>query len=132
MGWRDQLSREKQKVLDLNQAAGTYDLFTATGQDIVIEGLLIRMPNTAAGGALTSISIQSNDSTAQIFISASDGIVANLTAEAQLAWASQGAEVIIAAGKKIQLTIAGGATGVEYLTTTTVKYHPLKSGGYLA
>jgi hypothetical protein len=131
MKWTDRLLRTKQNTLNLNQVAETYDLFTGVGQDVLIESLVIKMPNEAAGGAITSISIHTNVSTPQVFISAADGAVANLTAEAQLGWVCGGAPIVLAAGKKIQLTIAGGAHGSEYLTTTTIKYRPVKSGGYV-
>jgi hypothetical protein len=100
---------------DLDQVAGTYDLFTGTTQDVLLESLLIRMPNIVAGGAITSISLQTDDATPQVLISAADGVVANLTAEAQLAWQNFNAPILIKTGKKIQLTIAGGAHVVAYV-----------------
>jgi len=130
MGWNDQLPRERKKVLDLNQAAGNYPLFQAVG-DVLIEGLVIMMPNVAAGGALTSIAIRTNTATPQYFLTAADGAVANLTALAQLAWASYGATVILLDANQIWLILAGGPTGVGYLTTTVVKYRPLTPGAYL-
>lgn len=116
-------------TIDLNQAAATYDLFTGTTQNVLVEKLVIRMPDLAAGGALTSISIQTDDSTPQVFISAALGAVANLTAQAQL---SSDAPVIVTTGKKIRLTIAGGAHGVAYSCTVTVMYRSVVAGGYLA
>jgi len=118
-------------TIDLNQVVGTYDLFTGTTQDVVVERLVIRMPNIVAGGALTSISIQTDDTTPQVFISAADGAVANLTAEAQLAWT--GAILIDAGtGAKIRLTIAGGAHGVAYVCDVIAECRAVISGGYLA
>ena len=117
---------------DLNQAAGTYHLFEGTTQDVLIESLLIRMPNAAAGGAITSISIQTDDTTPQVLISAADGAVANLTAEAQLAWQNYNASVLIKTGTRIQLTIAGGAHGTSYVCEVVVKVRAVTSGGYLA
>lgn len=116
-------------VISLNQAAGTYDLFLGTTQDVMVEKLVIRMPDSAAGGALTSISIQTDDSTPQVFISSTTGAVANLTAQAQI---SKDAPIIIAAGKKIQLTIAGGAHGSAYSCTVYAFYRAVVSGGSLA
>jgi len=121
----------KATTISLNQVAGTYDLFTGTTQDVVVEKLVIRMPNAAAGGALTSISIQTDDATPQVFISSTDGAVANLTAEAQLAWT--GAVLIDAGtGAKIRLTIAGGATGVAYVCDVIAECRAVVAGGYLA
>jgi hypothetical protein len=132
MKWIDKLLRINQNTLDLNQLAGTYDLFTGVGQEVLIESLTIKMPNEAAGGAITSISIQTKDNTPLEFISAAEGAVANLTAEAQLGWVSQGVRLSLAAAKTIQLTINGGAHGSEYLVEITVTWRPVKSGGYLS
>ncbi len=121
--------RSATTTISLNQIAGTYDLFTGTTQNINMEKLIIRMPDAAAGGALTSISIQTNDTTPQVFISSLLGAVANLTAQAQLATNSP---ITIATGKKIQLTIAGGAHGSAYVCTVEVFYRAVTAGGYLA
>lgn len=117
---------------DLNQVEATYDLLTGTTQDVLLESLLIRMPNEAAGGAITSISIQTNDATPQVILSAADGAVANLTAEAQLAWQNFNAPILIKVGKKIQLTIAGGAHSTAYVCDVVAKVRAVTSGGYLA
>ncbi len=116
-------------TIDLNQAAGTYTLFTGTTQTVLVEKLTITMPNSAAGGALTSISIQTDNTTPRIFINSSQGAVANLTAEAEI---SKDAPITIATGKKIQLTITGGAHGVAYSCTVTVLYRAIVAGGTLA
>ncbi len=115
-------------TIDLNQAAATYTLFTGTTQNVTVEYLIIQMPNIIAGGALTSISIQTNDATPQVFISSQQGAVANLTAEAQL---SKEAPIKISTGKLIQLTIAGGAHGVAYSCSVTVLYRSIVAGGTL-
>ena len=115
-------------TIDLNQAAGSYDLFTGTTQDVVVERLVIRTPNIVAGGALTSISIQTDDATPQIFIDAADGVVANLTAEAQLGYVGI---ALIKTGTKIQLTIAGGAHGAAYVCDVIAEYRAIVTGGYL-
>ena len=90
------------------------------------------MPNIVAGGAITSISIQTDDATPQILLSATDGAVANLVAEAQLAWQNFNAPILIKVGKKVQLTIAGGAHGVAYVCDIVAKTRAVTSGGYLA
>ncbi|MBA7627943.1 hypothetical protein ES703_35412 [subsurface metagenome] len=121
----------KATTIDLNQAAATYDLFTATTQDVVIEKLVIRMPAEAAGGALTSISIQTDDATPQVIIDSTTGAVANLTSEAQLAWT--GAILLDAGtGAKVRLTIAGGAHGSSYVCDVIAECRVVVSGGYLA
>lgn len=114
---------------DLNQAEGTYDLLVGTTQAVVLEKLIIQMPTGAAGGALTSISIQTDDATPAVIINSTDGAVGNLTSEAQLPWT--GAK-IISVGTKLQLTIAGGAHGSEYITTIMAQCRAVVAGGYLA
>jgi len=116
-------------TIDLNQAVATYDLFTGTLQVVVLESLNIKMPTGAAGGALTSISIQTDDVTPGVIISATDGIVANLTSEADLGWTGT---LYITVGTKIRLTIAGGAHGVAYVCNVIAKCRTVVSGGYLA
>ena len=116
-------------TIDLDQAAATYDLFTGTTQAVVLESLNIKMPTGAAGGAITSISIQTDDATPGVIISAVDGAVANLTSEADLGWVGT---LYITVGTKIQLTIAGGAHGAAYVCNVTAKCRAVVAGGYLA
>jgi len=115
-------------TIDLNQAAGDYDLFTGSAQVVLLESLVIRMPTEACGGALTSIAIQTDDATPQEIINSTDGAVANLTSEGQLAWTGC---VYIPVGAKIQLTIGGGAHGSEYLCNVVAAYRAVVSGGVL-
>jgi hypothetical protein len=121
--------QEAVKTIDLNQAAASYDMFTGTSQVVILESLIIAMPVGAAGGALTSISIQTNDATPQVLIPAAVGAVASLTSEAQLYWAGK---IRIGVGKKIQLTIAGGATGAGYICNVNAEYRAVVNGGTLA
>jgi DNA-binding protein len=114
---------------DLNQAASTYDLLTGTTQPVILEALTIKMPTGAAGGALTSISIQTDDATPGVIISSTLGAVANLTSEADIGWSG---EMRIDVGTKIQLTIAGGAHGSEYITKISATYRAVVAGGTLA
>jgi len=119
----------KGTTIDLNQIAGTYDLFSGNIVRVMLESLVITMPNLVAGGALTGISIQTDDATPQVIISAVQGLVANLTAENQLFWTGR---IRIASGKKIQLTIVGGATGVAYVCNVDAQYKGVTPAGYLA
>ena len=119
----------KATTIDLNQAAGTYDLFTGTTQDVVIEKLTIRIPVDVSAGACDSISIQTDDTTNQLFISAVTGAKANLTAQAQLGWTGV---TLIKTGKKIQLTIAGAATGIACSCDVIAEYRAVIAGGYLS
>ena len=116
-------------TIDLDQAAATYDLFTGTTQVVVLESLNIKMPTGNCGGALTSISIQTDDVTPGVIISAADGVVANLTSEADLGWTGT---LYITVGTKIRLTIAGGAHGAGYVCNVIAKCRAVVAGGYLA
>ena len=119
----------KSTTESLNQAAGSYDLMTGTTQAVILESLTVKMPTGAAGGALTSISIQTDDATPGVIIDATDGVVANLTSEAGISWTGA---LLINTGTKIQLTIAGGAHGSAYICTVIAKYRAVVTGGNLA
>ena len=116
------------KTIDLNQAAATYDLFTGTTQAVFVKSIMVRMSNGTISGAVTSISIQTNDTTPQVFIDALNGAVANLTNEAQLSWVGSS---YLKVGKKIQLTINGGAAGVSRVCDVVAEYLPVITGGLL-
>ncbi len=117
-------------TIDLNQAAGTDTLFTGTTQSVLLEKLTFRMPNVdISGGALTKISIQTDDATPIILISLASGALVNLTEEATLSWT--GAEEI-PTGTLIQFTIAGGATGVTSTCSIVAQYRAVVNLGYLA
>ena len=120
-------------TIDLNQAAATYDLFTGTTQDVFVDSLVFRMPNTdiSSNGTLTSISIVTDDTTPVTFITTTVGAVANLTAEASLATKTNG--VLIKTGKKVQLVLAGGAVGsISVVPDVVVDYRSVIDDGYLA
>lgn len=118
-------------TIDLNQAAASYDLFTGSAQDLVLDGLAIRLPNVDVSddANITSISIQTDDETPIVLISSTDGAKANLTAEQQLGWTGI---AIIKVGSKIQLTIAGGAADAETICDVMASYRPGPSGGVLS
>ena len=118
-------------TIDLQQGADSYDLFTGTTQDVMLEKLAIRLPDVDVSddAALTSISIQTDDTTPQVIISAADGAVGNLTAEAQLAWTGA---ILIKAGSKIQLTIGGGAADEATVCDVVAECRAVVAGGYLA
>ena len=116
-------------TIDLDQAAGTYDLFTGTAQAVILESLNIKLPTGVPGGTLTSISIQTDDATPGVIISVANGDVANLLTEADLFWTGS---MYITVATKIQLTIAGGPAGASYVCNVTAKYRAVAAGGYLA
>jgi len=113
-------------TIDLNQAASAYDLFTGSTHDVVLESLSVKMPTEAAGGALTSISVATDDVTPAVLIDSTDGAVGNLTSEAELVWTGS---AYITVGTKIQLTIAGGAHGSTYTCKVTAKLRATATGG---
>lgn len=109
-------------TVDLHQVAGNYDLFTAPSSAIqVLEfGLIIPSDLTGtAAGSLTSISVQSTDTTPIVLISSTSGAKANLTLDKHLLYTGTG---VVAGTKKIQLTIAGGATTAEQICKVWLKY----------
>lgn len=114
---------------DLDQAAATYDLVTGATAEVLLESLTVKMPTGDCGGALTSISIQTDDATPSVLISSAQGAVGNLTSEAEISWTGA---TKIKVGTKIQLTIAGGAHGSEYLAEIIAKYRAIADGGTLA
>jgi hypothetical protein len=119
-------------TIDLHQGAASYDLFTGTTQAVLLEALSFKLPNVDVSddAAITSISIQTDDVTAQTLISSTTGAKANLTAEAELSWVGL---VLISVGTKIQLTIAGGTATADPTTcTVSCVYRAVTSGGYLA
>ncbi len=116
------------KTIDLNQSADTYDLFIGSTQPVIVEKLNVKMPTGDCGGDLTSISIKTNSATPATFIDSTLGAVGNLKSEADISWIGN---VVIPVGKKIQLTIAGGAHGSEYIATVYVQYRAVAAGGRL-
>jgi hypothetical protein len=116
-------------TIDFNQAAATYDLLTGTTNPVKLDWLSVKMPAGAAGGSLTGITVQTDDATPTTIITSAQGLVANLTSEAEI---SSDTPVRINVGTKIQLTIAGGAHGSEYIATVTAQYRPIAAGGSLA
>ncbi len=117
------------KTIDINQSAGDYDLFVGTVEPIILEALIVSMPDDiATPGSLVSISVQTDHSTPQEFISTVQGAVANMTARAQFAWDGN---VLLEVGDKIQLTINGGPEGATYLVKVYVKYQSLDELGVL-
>jgi hypothetical protein len=118
-------------TIDLNQPAATYDLFTATTQDVVVEKLVIRMSGGALAAPFTFLTIQTDDATPIVLIDAAAGAVANLTNEAQLAWT--GAVLLDAAtNAKIRLTIAVAFGGAARVCDVIAECRAVVAGGYLA
>jgi hypothetical protein len=107
-------------TINLKQAAGNYDLFTVSLSDIeVLEIAFITRNSLTGETTFSSISIQSTDTTPVEFISATAGAKANLIADACLKYDGIAK---VEAGKKIQLTIAGGATAADQVCEVSIAY----------
>lgn len=119
-------------LLRANGGAGTDDLFTGTTEALILESLIVRMPilpDVTDGDPITSLAIATDDAEPGIIIPAGDAPVASMTPEAQFAWTGA---LYIAAGTKIQGTLAGGDADAECLVIVTAKYRAVISGGSLA
>ena len=119
------------KTMDLHNAAGIYDIATATTQAVLVESLVVSSTLDLSDDAgFTGISIQSDNATPQIFISSVTGAKANLTELAQIAWTGAW---YLGVGDKIRLTIIGDTAEVNPSNlVVTVKYRAVVNGGYLA
>lgn len=110
-----------------NLAAGisTFTLLTATGGDILLRDTTIFV--STPGATITSVSVQTDNTVADIILSAVEGAVANLLAGKNIkAFVTP---TIIPVGKRIQYTVAGVAgTGILKLAVT---YIPLTAGATL-
>jgi len=69
-------------TVDLHDAAGDYDLFTATGGTVYIEKFTLTLPNIDCSddAALTGITVQTDTATVITLIATAAGLKANLTA----------------------------------------------------
>jgi hypothetical protein len=122
----------KATTIDLHNDAGTYDLATGTTADVVLEYLVFspRVDVSDDVGGITGVSIQTDDTTAQVIINSTDGAKANLTAYAQKVWTGL---ALLRTGKKVQLTILGGTADANPTTCDVViAYRSVANGGYLA
>lgn len=93
-------------TISFAQPAGTYDLCTASG-DIDIEAVDIYIQASITG--LTSVSVQTNDTSIVQILSALEGLLTNLTGGKNLKSFTN--RFLLASGKKIQYTIAGTGSG---------------------
>ena len=116
---------------DLNVCPATLDLFTGTTQDFMLTGFSFKMPNVDMSDdcGVTSISVVTDDVTAQTIISVADGDVANLTAEAEISWTGR---IKITVGTKIQLILAGASAAATTVVLITADGYAIVAGGNLA
>ena len=119
-------------TIDLHQAAATYDVALATDQAVLIESLVFSPRDDISNdvGGITAVTFQTDTATEQEFINNTDGAIANLTTEAQIAWTGA---VLLRATDKIQFTIEGGTADAEPSTCDVIiKFRANVDGGTLA
>lgn len=117
--------------LDLDSTdVGSYATLIGTDADIIIESLIFYCKRDLSGDAgFTGLSVETDDTTTQTFITQGNGIKANLTAESQLAWTGA---ILLREGQYIQFSIYGGAVAnLESLCEIVIKFRAVESGGYL-
>jgi len=107
-------------TIDLSQAAGTYDLFTASSRDILVMELTVIIPrDLTSETSFTGFTVQSTDADPVEFIDSATGAKANLTQNAHIQFFGNGR---VGGGQKIQLTINGGAVAEECECTAYIQY----------
>ena len=116
------------KQISLDQAANTYDIMTATAQNLFIDAVVVHVPdNLSAVTTFTGISVATDDDTSIEILSSTAGAKAKLTGNFFHVYRGP---VVTAATKKIQLTIVGGTAGTGKVADVTVLWRPLVAGGY--
>lgn len=116
------------KQISLAQAAGAYDVMTATAQNLFIDAVIVHVPDDLSEVATFSgISVATNDATPIEILSVVAGAKAKLTGNFYHVYRGP---VVTAATKIIQLTIGGGTAGVGKIADVTVLWRPLVAGGY--
>lgn len=108
---------------NLNAAAATYSLLTATG-DVLVESVSAYV-KTASGG-LTSLTIQTDHTTPKSIVAS----ILNAAVTIDLAMTIVTAAFVLPSGKKITGTIVG--TGNAGLIYVVARWVPLTAGALLA
>lgn len=122
------LQQNKQFTVDLSQnpASSPFDIATASGGPVMIDGVTIYV--SSAPATITSARIHTNQTNATDLMSAVEGAIANLTAQKNVVIALA-RPIYLAAGQKIQLTLAGAqGTGTLLLD---LKFHSPTPGATL-
>lgn len=97
----------QQAVVDLEQAAGSYDILEGNTASLVE---VYAVYSAAPGAGLVSVSLQTDDDTPDVLLTAAEGALANLTGGKNLTFART-KPLVIPNGKKLQATIVGTGTG---------------------
>ena len=113
-------------TLNLAQAAATYDAGTVSGGAIMLLDAVAYV--SVVGATFTSVSIQTNTTTAVELMSAAEGAVANVTASKNLKVFTT--RTMIPSGGKIQYTISG-ATGTGTILLQ-IRYQPMAASATIA
>lgn len=122
--------RAKAFTVNLAQAAGTYDLCTASGGDVLIDLYNLGLFCTVAGATFTSVAIQTNDTTPAVILTSTEGGVANITAGKNITRAVTFNAIVLTSGKKIQYTIVG-TTGTGTMKAG-ISFCPLVGGATIS
>ena len=116
------------KQISLAQAAGAYNVMTATEQNLFIDAVIVHVPDDlSAVATFTGISVATDDAAPIEILSAAAGAKANLTGNFYHVYRGPSMTV---SGKKIQLTIYGGPAGANNVADVTVLWRPVVAGGY--
>ena len=116
------------KQISLNQVTATYDVMTATTQNLFIDAVIVHVPDDlSAVATFTGITVQTDDVSAIEILSAAAGAKALLTGNFYHVF--RGPRVSVAT-KKVQLTIGGATAGSGKIADITVLWRPLVAGGY--
>lgn len=118
-----QVPQVRQGSFNLNAAAGTYNLLTATG-DVYVEIQTCYVKTAAAG--LTSVTVQTDHTVPKSIVASIVQAVITLDLTMTVVTSS----FVLPSGKKITGTIVGTGSGGEILVV--VRYVPLTSGATLA
>jgi len=112
---------------DFNQAAASYTLFTGGTADVILESieLINATVDCSDDASFTGISIQTDDVTPTYFITQANGVKANLTSEAQIAWTGS---AIIRTGTIIKMTIYGAASDATCAAIVKATYRSPGTG----
>ena len=103
---------------------------TCATQEVIIDSIIFSPHDDLSDDAtFTGISIETDDTNVQTFISQANGVKANLAAYSQLAWTGA---IRLRVGKKITVTTYGAVTTANPSTCDVwITYHAVIDGGTL-
>jgi hypothetical protein len=118
-------------TFNLQQAANTYDLYTATSGSVYVVNFTFTLPNVDVSddATITSIKVETDTTVVVQLITVAQGAKANLTANKAFLYT---APFALPSTKKIRITIAGGASDASTLCNVTCRWLPINPAGYLA